>query len=261
MVIVVFVALNWALPVGMSFYAARSAPAITRIVPQPLKDTSVSAAPGTRLTYVGYEFEVPWTDFDADSTQLFPKNAPTPNRANLHFRSGLRLIVTALPPAEWENNLASEMHLPPKDLEATFGRDVMNSDYRFLKMVYEFTPENMDHWSATRRVVTRDELLLILKSIVPLRAAESGIFYLRNEGMQGFQQGSAPHRQDFLGLHMLADDGSVEMMIVQKESKSQAGVNQSEINRIVQSLHKAPKPSPETATPARQTQSRSDVRD
>jgi len=138
--VLVVVALNWALPVGMSFYAARSAPAIAGIVPQPLKDTSVSAAPGTKLAYFGYEFEVPWSDFDAGSTPPVPKNAPTPKRADLHFRSGLRLIVTALPPAESEKNFEKEMHLPPKDLEAAFGRDVMNSDYRFLKMVYEFTP-------------------------------------------------------------------------------------------------------------------------
>lgn len=242
--VLAFGVVNWILPLAMSFYAARSAPAIVRISPQRLNDSSVSAAAGTKLAYFGYELEVPWTDLEARSTQLFPKNAPTPNRADLHFRSGLRLIVTALPPTEWENNFGREMHLPPKDLEAAFGRDVMNSDYRFLKMVYEFTPSKMDHWSATKSGVSRDELLLVLKSIIPLRAAESGIFYLQNDHFQGFQQGRASPRQDVIGLHMFADDGSIEMMVFQQAYKNSARITQPEINRIVQSLRKTPKENP-----------------
>jgi len=238
--VLVFGSLNWVLPVGMSLYFARTAPAITHIVPQPLKDTSVSTAPGTKLSYVGYEFEVPWTDLDSNSTQLFPRNSATQNRADLQFRSGLRLVLTALPPAEWVENLARETNSDPAKIEAMFGRDKGASDYRVLKTIYEFTPDKMDHWSATKRAVSRDELLLMLKSIVPFKVAQSGIFYLRNADLQGFQQGSASPRQDFIGLHMFADDGSVEMIVIQKDYKNSAGVSQLEINRIVQSLRKIP---------------------
>jgi len=37
-----------------------------------LKDTSVSEAPGTKLSYFGYEFEVPWSDLDESQTKLYP---------------------------------------------------------------------------------------------------------------------------------------------------------------------------------------------
>ena len=82
----------------------------------------------------------------------------------------------------------------------------------------------MDHWSATRNVVTRDELLLTLQSIIPLKPAQSGIFYLQGNGMQGFQQGSTSPHQDYLALYMLAHDGSIEMMIVRQGSPSRKSI-------------------------------------
>jgi hypothetical protein len=58
-VAVVFVGVEWIAPVALSYYGARKAPAVTRVVPTDLKDQSVSLAPSSRLSYFGYEFEVP----------------------------------------------------------------------------------------------------------------------------------------------------------------------------------------------------------
>src|ERR1700693_5104508 len=49
-------------PIGIFFtvrWEARRMPAV-KVAPQPLADYSVSDAPGTSLSYFGYEFEVPW---------------------------------------------------------------------------------------------------------------------------------------------------------------------------------------------------------
>ena len=43
---VIFVGVQWVLPVALSFDAARNSLPITRIVPTDLKDTSASEAPG-----------------------------------------------------------------------------------------------------------------------------------------------------------------------------------------------------------------------
>ena len=43
-------------PVALSFYAAKEAPGVKRVVPTELKDNSVSGAPGQKLSYFGYEF-------------------------------------------------------------------------------------------------------------------------------------------------------------------------------------------------------------
>src|SRR5260370_33294366 len=50
-------------PIGiflMARWEARRVPAV-KVAPQPLSDYSVSDAPGTVLSYFGYEFEVPWS--------------------------------------------------------------------------------------------------------------------------------------------------------------------------------------------------------
>ena len=60
---VIFVSVEWISPVALSYYAARNVLPAAR-VPTDLKDKSVSDAPGEKLSYVGYEFEVPWNDLD-----------------------------------------------------------------------------------------------------------------------------------------------------------------------------------------------------
>ena len=235
--VLAFVSVNWIVPAALAFYAIQKAPAITRVMPQPLADRSVSTAAGRKLLYVGYEFEVPWTDLDDSVTQFLPKGAQAPNRVDLHFRSGLRLVVTALPPGEWTTNVARQTKWSPKEMEALFGpTTAAGSDYQVLSTIYEFSPERISLWEAKQHGVSKDELLLILKSIVPLKAAESGIFYLQNERLKGFQEGAPSPRQDVLALHMFGEMGSVEMMFFQMNYKAPQRVGQPEINRIVQSL-------------------------
>jgi hypothetical protein len=83
-------------PVALSFDAARKAPPAARVVPTELKDLSVSQVQGTKLLYVGYEFEIPWNDLDPSQTRSVPKDHP--EMVALVFRSGLHLIVSASPP-------------------------------------------------------------------------------------------------------------------------------------------------------------------
>jgi hypothetical protein len=227
-------------PVALSFYAAKKAPAVARVIPTTLKDKSVSGAPGTKLSYFGYEFEVPWSDLDETQTKLYPKDTPIKNRVDLHFSSGLRLAVTAVAPREFVNGLPENFKVPHQAIESVFGRDTMRSDYSFVKAVYEFTPDRMNHWAFSHRGVNRDEFLLVIKSIVPVKAAESGIFNVQNQSYRGFQQGNPQVRQDGIVVDLYSDEGTVEMIFLQKNYKSSTGVTQPEINRIVQSLRKTP---------------------
>lgn len=98
---IVFVGVYWIAPVALSFYAAKKAPLVARIVPTDLKDKSVSEVPGTKQAYFGYDFEVPWSDLDETQTKLYPKDKPEKFRVDLHFHSGLRLVVSAAPPGVW----------------------------------------------------------------------------------------------------------------------------------------------------------------
>jgi hypothetical protein len=158
--------------------------------------------------------------------------------ADLRFRSGLRLMVTAISPHEWEHNISEQMKVTPESMKSVFGQDTMQSDYSFIKALYEFTPAQMHHWSSSQRARARDQWLLIIKSLALLKSAESGIFILQNQGNQGFQEGNPLTRQDVIAVHLFSENGSAEIIFFQKDYKNSTGITQPEINRIVQSLHK-----------------------
>jgi hypothetical protein len=141
---VIFVAMRWAAPGALSYYSVKKAPPIVSVVPTDLKDLSISQAPGMKFSYVGYEFEVPWTDLDESQTKLYPNDNTEKTRVDLHFRSGLRLLVTDLPSRGMVDGLPKEFKVSPQALEMVFGHDMMKSDYTFHKAVYEFTPDKMN---------------------------------------------------------------------------------------------------------------------
>lgn len=237
--VVIFVGVNWIAPVALSYYAVSQALPVTRVVPTDLKDLSVSQSPGTKLSYFGYEFEVPWSDLDESKTKLFPKDKPDKKMVWLTFRSGLRLIVTAVPPREMADEFTKgDFKVSPQAFEAVFGHEAAASDYEFTKRVYTFTPDKMHYLAWSSALHTREQMLLLIKSILPSKPAESGILNVRNQSYKGFQQGNPKIRQDSLLVHLYSDDGSVEIVFLQKDYNNAAGVTQPEINRIVQSLHR-----------------------
>jgi hypothetical protein len=235
---VIFVAVYWIGPVALSFYAAKEALPAARVVPTDLKDLSVSQAPGMKLSYLGYEFEVPWSDLDESKTQLYPKDNPDKKMAFLFFRSGLRLVVKAVPPREWAHYFATDWKLSPQQVDAFMGHEAAKSDYIFLKNLYAFTPNSMHYWALSPRLHYREQMLLLIKSVVPSKPAETGIFNIQDQSLKGFRQGDPRVRQDSLVLNLYSDNDSVEISFLQKEYHSPAGVTQPEINRIVQSLRK-----------------------
>jgi hypothetical protein len=240
----------WIGPVALSFYAAKKAPAVASVIPVDLKNKSISAAPGRMLSYFGYEFEVPWSDLEENRIAFYPKDKAEKTKVDLRFRSGLRLIVRAASPREWVNDLPKELNVSARELEAAFGHETMNSDYRFMKTLYEFTPENMNHWASVQRGVSKEEFLLLIKSLSLPKAAETGIFNVQNQDYKGFQLGDPRLRQSKILVDLYSEEGGVEIVFLQEDYLNFSGVTQPEINRIVQSLRKAPpieSPAPEIA--------------
>jgi len=236
---VIFGCLYWVAPIALSFYAARTALPVAKIVPTELKDHSVSQSPATKLSYVGYEFEVPWNDLDDAKTALYPKDKPEKTRVVLTFRSGLRLMVTAVPPREFAQLWATDFKTPPQGVEILFGPGSSTSDYTFVKNVYGFTPDKMHYWSFSSALHAREQMVLLTKSIMPARAAATGIFYVQNQEYKGFQQGSPEGRQDGLVLDLYSDESHFELIFLQKDYHNATGVTQAEINRVIQSVRRA----------------------
>jgi hypothetical protein len=237
---VVFAGSYWIAPIALSFYAAKKVSAIARVVPTDLQDRSVSQAAGMHLSYVGYDFEVPWSDLDNAQTAFYPKDKAEKNEVVLAFRSGLRLMVTAVPAQEFANEFAPDFKTSPRNIDAVFGDGTATSDYVFARNIYDFSPDKMHYWSLSSGVHYREHAMLIMKSILPAKPAETGIFNIQNASYKGFQQGNPQIRQDSLLVNLYSDDGSVQLKFWQRDYRSLAGVTQPEINRIVQSLqHKA----------------------
>ena len=234
---VALIGLNWIVPVVLSFYAAKKAPPVTRVVPIDLKDHSVSLIPGQTLSYFGYEFEVPWSDLDESQTKFYPTSTSEKTKVDLQFRSGLRLLFSVIPPRTWAKQLAANSNVSQEAIEAVFGHETMKSDYSFINALYEFTPDKMNHWGL-QRGLSRDEFLLIIKSLALPQSAEAGIFKVRSQTSQGFQYGNPQFRKDNVVFDLYSDEDSVEMILFQKNYRNSAGVTQPEINRIVQSLRR-----------------------
>lgn len=236
---VIFVCIYWVAPIALSFYAARTALPVAKIVPTELKDHSVSQSPGTKLSYLGYEFEVPWNDLDGTKTELYPKDKPEKTRVVLVFRSGLRLMLTAVRPREFAQLWATDFKIQPRGVDILFGPGSSTSDYVFVRNVYEYTPDKMHYWSLSPGQHAREQMVLLIKSIMPAKAAETGIFYVQNLDYKGFQQGNPEIRQDRLVLDLYSDESHFELMFLQKDYHNATGVTQAEINRVIQSVRKA----------------------
>jgi len=231
---VIAAGVQWVAPIVFSMWAARKLPKNAGLVPQDLHDLSISEAGGRRFAYFGYEFEVPWNDLDEAQTKLTPKEKPC--RVLLSFRSGLRLMVTAVPPKEWANSLPADFKTSPQVIEAVFGHEAMQSDYGFVRRLYEFTPAKMHRWSFSPAVHYREGFVLMVKSVALSPWADSGIFHIQNQSFKGFQQGEPRGRS--VSFLLYSDEGSIEFIFGQKDYKNPAGISQSEINRIMQSLRR-----------------------
>lgn len=236
--VITFTVVRWAAWVTLTLWEARRATAVAKVVPTELTDDTVSPAHGTKLSYLGYDFEIPWTDLDGSKPELYPKDKPDKTAVVLTFRSGLRLRVTAFSPGEWKTLFTTDFKLSPQQFEQFVGHEGAKSDYVFLRALYEFTPDKMHYWAWSSSTHAHDAMVLMLKSIAPAKAAETGIFNVQKGSFRGFQQGSPAARPDQILVTLYSGDGNVEFTLWQKGYKNPAGITQPEINRIVQSIHK-----------------------
>jgi hypothetical protein len=69
-------------------YLARKTPAVS-MAPAQLADFSISRSPGRKLSYFGYEFEVPWNDVDEAKSGLIPDS----NKGGLAYERSLPAVV------------------------------------------------------------------------------------------------------------------------------------------------------------------------
>src|SRR5712692_2855972 len=93
---------------------------VVKTTPIELTDKSISRAAIRKLTYFGYEFEVPW-DVDEKRTRLVGKVQL------IALRSGNAILFSRMPPGEFVKTFSSSSGIGANDLKKLYGEDALES--------------------------------------------------------------------------------------------------------------------------------------
>lgn len=107
------------------------------ITPAQLVDLSLLQGPRTRLSYFGYEFEVPWDDIDHGKTRVAGTGS-----AIIAFRSGNVIIFRIGPPKGLVSDLSRD-GIDRISLGRLLGDEAAQSDYDFERAILEATPDKL----------------------------------------------------------------------------------------------------------------------
>jgi hypothetical protein len=201
--------------------------------PSALEDLSVSQAPGTTLSYFGYEFEVPWTDLDKEKTQVIGGN-----KAIIAFRSGSVLSVWSGQPHEFMNYVLEEMKIDRVDFQKLYGDEALQSDYNFKRLILEMTPDKVTLLSGSRPPMSQSALLM-LKAICVPGDPNSGIFAIQGKQFKGFQYGRPQIPPKGLSVELFPANGHLDLIFGGK-TNGLSIISQADVNRIVQTIHTLP---------------------
>lgn len=253
----------WLLGVATMFvlearYVAWKIPVVKK-TPVELPDQSVTQGAGRKLDYFGYEFEVPWEIDEAKSKELGQYNPQPRKEQFIAFRSGNRLTVFRITPREFVNGFlswgkavetrcaspdgddeASALYWLTCDLgahKASYGEDLLQSDYSFKEGVLETTPDRVGLLTP-RKEAAASAMLLVIKGIMIPGGGESGIYRIRTGDFRGFQFGDPRSRRPLL-LEIYNEEGGFSFIFAQRKNGSEPSITQAEINCVIQSLRKS----------------------
>jgi hypothetical protein len=199
--------------------------------PVELSDLSMSKASPKKLSYFGYEFEVPWDDIDAEKTRI-----PTPGDALVVFRSGITIWFRSDPPSGMISSIADDHQVDRNALRQMFGNDVVQSDYTFQRATFEMTPDQICIFSSRKQAI-RQWILFTLKEGLVRGGAESGLFLVNTKEFNGFQYGDPQKSSEHLSVELFGKDGHLDIIFVRKLNAAKT-ISQADVNLVVQSVHK-----------------------
>ena len=212
-------------------FVARKMPVVNR-VPVELQDLSISQAPGKKLAYFGYEFEIPWDDIDEAKSRTVGEN-----KAIIFFKSGNALSMVINPPRQFVNKVFSSGNINQKTFRDIYGDDALQSDYAFCHIMLETTPDKITPFISRRDAVSR-AMLLLWKGISVPKSAGSGVFTVRTGEFTGFQYGHPPN-PDGVSIELFADNGSLDFVFDQKMIGPTVVISQPDVNRVLRTLRRA----------------------
>lgn len=211
-------------------YLARKKP-VVRMAPAQLTDLSISRSPGRKLSYFGYEFEVPWNDMDDSKTKIIGDN-----KELIAFQSGNSLSVWHGSPRAFVNSVLSNDKIDPSTVRRMYGDEALSSDSAFYHTLLETTPEKITPFMPRQDVVSRAILLIVKGTILP-RGTQSGVFAVTAGEFSGFQFGRPQNQSGEVSVRLFSDTSSFNFIFYQKPGGPTV-ISQPDINRILQTLRK-----------------------
>jgi hypothetical protein len=211
---------------------ARKTP-LVRNAPVELPDLSISEAPGRKLSYFGYEFEVPWNDVDEAKSRVIGGN-----KAIIAFRSGNVLSVWSGPPHGLVDSVLASGRIDRETFRQIYGDEALKSDYAFQRIIVEATPDRITPFVSKKQAVT-EGMLLVMKAISAPQGADSGIFAVKAGDFNGFQFGHPSRAQRRFSVELYSDRGSLDFIFGRKLDGPTV-ISQPDVNRILRTLREAP---------------------
>lgn len=204
--------------------------------PVPLVETSISSAHHKKISYFGYELELPWDDVD---------DAKCKTKGTIRvtaFLSGNSFWFSTFPPKSFADEVMKTGKMDALAFRRAYGEEATQSDYSFWRTILELTPDSIGPFMNPHEAST-NSALLVLKAIA-MPKAESGIFEIQSGDLRGFQFENAAGRPNRIIDDLYGDDGGLELHFSQKVGGPAPNLTQPEINRVLQSIHKIPAPPP-----------------
>jgi hypothetical protein len=211
-------------------YLYRHVP-IAKMRPVALSDHSVTLGTGTKLSAFGYDFEVPWQDVDTD-------NVKRKAMVLIPFHSGLDVLVAHSSTHELIDTAMSISKLDLAHFRAVYGDEAAQSDYKFLTLAFNTTPDQASLFDSKADVARKFTLVLYKSIIVP---GDTGIFEVQTPEFRGFQYGDPSKHPKRVTVSLYSASGGVEFSFAQKDMKPLT-ISQADINRVIQTAHQSNTP-------------------
>jgi hypothetical protein len=198
-----------------------------KVRPSELSDFSVSRTPGTTLSYFGYQFEVPWDDFDEAKTRIVGGDT-----ALIAFHSGNTIALGNTMPHGLVNAALVTYEMDREWFRKLYGDAALQSDYAFQRLMLETTPDQITPIMSKRRA-TSQTMLLLMKNLFNADPISS-IFSVRAKDLNGFELvrlGQSPIK---FSVELYSDTGLLNFLFIQDGSTA---ISQADVNRVLQTLH------------------------
>jgi hypothetical protein len=196
------------------------------VVPTPLRDLSVDRSQGQKFSYIGYEFESPWTEVN--------KERKGDSIAVLNFSNGEFISISKS--NDYLKSMKQAATSRGADIRSVFGDQTTSSNYALRSKILYLTPRYL-RLISSRQEMTANSVLLTLKGIWT-STAKDGLYSFQTEWLRGFQVGSPAQNSTITIDAFDAQDREIQLTIG-TEPNASSRPSQAEVNRILYSLRPA----------------------